>query len=213
MAMTFEQWFSAQRQQMLGDAERDIITRLAESLRDPFAPAPMSPDDAFDALAEHTLPQYTYSALAQGITPCLQNHILNCGAAADLVVGVLLYLSGTSLEVQRFLGAVNGNTARSVLTPSSEHPGVRVTQNVTNGDNRMLFSGGHTIALVAGNQYDLISGLRGHHLDYTELERHDDPDGTPAYDGTVDDVNYHFRKLDYVTPEGLSTYRADPEMD
>ena len=128
MAMTFEQWFSAQRQQMLGDAERDIITRLAESLRDQFAPAPMSPDDAFDALAEHTLPQYTYSALAQGITPCLQNHILNCGAAANTWSVVLLSLSGTSLEVQRFLGAVNGNTARSVLTPSSEHPGVRVTQ-------------------------------------------------------------------------------------
>jgi hypothetical protein len=213
MAMTFEQWFAAPRQQMLGAAEREIITTLADSLRDPFAPTPMDPDDAFDALRARTPQQYTYSALAQGITPSLQQHMLNCGAAADLVVGVLLYLSAQSLEVQRFLGAVNGNTARPVLTPPSDHPGVKVTQNVTNGDSRMLFSGGHTIAVVAGSQYDLIGGLRGHHLDYTELTPHDDPDGTPAFDGTVDGVDYHFRRLQYVTPEGLSTYRADPEMD
>ncbi len=213
MPMTFDQWFAALRQQMLGDAERQRVTALAESLRDPFAPAPMEPDDAFDALRARTPAQFSYTAEAQGITPCLQQHKLNCGSAADLVVGVLLYLSGESLEVQRFLGAVNGNTARAVITPPAEHPGVKITQNVTNGDNRMLFSGGHTIAVVAGNQYDLIGGLRGHHLDYTEVVRHDDADGTPAFDGTIDGVAYHFRKLDYVTPERLATYRCVPEMD
>lgn len=213
MLMTFEDWFGAQRPQMLGDAEHALITALADSLRDPMAPGTMDPDDAFDALRARTPGQYTYSALAQGITPSLQQRKLNCGAAADLVVGVLLYLSGERLDVQRFVGAANGNTARPVVTPPSEHPGVKVTQNIMNGDNRMLFSGGHTIAMVAGNQYDLIGGLRGHHLDYTELTPRDDADGTPAFDGTIDGVAYHFRKLDYVTPEGLATYRADPEMD
>jgi hypothetical protein len=211
--MNFDAWVAAKRPQDLGAAEREIVEAIGEALRDPMAPAPLEPDDAFDALRRDARRRFRYTTAPQlGIVNCLRNNTLNCGAASDLVVGVLLYLSGKDLQVQRFCKVFGGaiGAMPPVVTPPVEHPGVTITPNIDGGGGRMLFSGGHVIAVVDGNQYDLIGGNRGHHLDFTRAYNRND--GTGTFDGNIDGVDYTFTKVDGTTPEGLATYRVDPQI-
>jgi hypothetical protein len=189
----------------------DFVKQIGDALRDPVAPANLEPEEAFTALCRYAPTIFTYDPTIKGITQGLRSKRLICGAAADLVVGVILYLSGADLLVQRFYGAIKGNTNRPTVTPPIEHPGIKITNNCNGGGGRMFFSG-HTIAVVEGIQYDLISGLRGHHIDYTEAYSSDLPDGTIAFTCNIDGNNYVLTKRDDKTPEGLTRYDVAPAM-
>lgn len=208
--MNFDAWVAAARPQNLGGAEREMVTAIGDALRDPVAPAPLEPEDAFIALCRYAPTKFSYTSVANGIVDALHAGAFNCGAASDLVVGVLLYLCGRDLEVTRFNGVFGGR--RPVVTPAIGRPGVRIQNNLDGGGGRMLFSGGHIVAVVDGLQYDLISGLRGHHIDFTEAVRNDAPDGTPAFDFQIDGADYRALKLPDNTREGLATYSVAPPL-
>lgn len=206
--MNFEAWFAAPRQEPLGANERQIVTTICDALRDPFAPGPMEPDEVFEGLCKYCRAKYSYGAVVKGLTSALRERALNCAAASDLVVGIVLNLGGKDLDVSRFDGPFGGQ--RPVVTPRIFSPGVTIENNVTGGGGRMLFTGGHYVARVSDDQYDLISGLRSHRIPYIEARRIADVGGQPTYGCDVDGVPRSFVKVPGNTMEGLSRFTVAP---
>jgi hypothetical protein len=208
--MNFEAWLDVPRQDPLGEAERNKVMDICEALRDPMAPATMEPEDAFDALCMYCRGTFSYAAVGRGLTAALTSRQFNCAAAADLVVGVILNLSGKDLEVSRFSGVFGGQ--RPVVSPRIDRPGVTIENNLDGGGSRMLFSGGHWIAMVADDQFDLITGRRDHRIDFLQATRTPDVNGQPTFTCDVDGAARTFTKVDGTTAEGLSKFVVAPAL-
>jgi hypothetical protein len=170
----------------------------------------MGPEDAFDALCRYSRSRYSYAAVGSGVAAGLRSGQFNCGGAADLVVGVVLYLSGQDMDVDRAYGLSGG--LRAVVTPRIEQAGVIIENNLTGGGGRMLFSGGHTIAMIGDDQFDLITGRRDHRIDFLLPNKLPDTAGKSTFGCDIDGVARVFTQVDGKTTEGLSKFNVVPPI-
>lgn len=211
--MDYAAWLQAPRSQPLGDADHERIDAIVDALRDPVAPADMPPDDAFRALREYGRGKFTYTTTGRGVASALQTRQMDCAAASDLVVGILLRLSGADLEVTRWFPAdpITRSGKRPVLTPRVSLPGVTMENNLEGGAGRMFFTGGHFIAMVADDQYDLITGCFGHRLVFNEAST---VIGSQPlrYDCPVDGVAHSITLRDGRTAQGVSLATIAPAL-
>ncbi|MBL8288977.1 MAG: hypothetical protein JNL85_13415 [Rubrivivax sp.] len=208
--MDYAAWLVAPRSQALGDAERERIEEIVDACRDPVAPGDMEPDEAFRALCEYTRGKFTYSTDGRGVVSALQTRELDCAAASDMVVGILLRLANRDYDVTRWFPVAHTGK-RPVVTPRVMLPGVTINNNLSGGGGRMFFSGGHFIAMVADTQYDLITGCAGHRLEFIEATwvQQSQPQ---AFHCDVDGQARVITLQPARTSQGLSTFTLAPAL-
>ncbi|MEP7345701.1 MAG: hypothetical protein ABI877_10555 [Gemmatimonadaceae bacterium] len=217
--MHFDQWFDTLQQKGWLDGDgRTAVTKICDivgdNARDPSAPAVPSPEDIFDALCAYCRENFTYSGDAKtALSLGLKSQQLDCVKAAQLVVGVILYCTRADLTVENMYGfPVNGGLGR-VITPPVMRPGIRIENNVTGGGGRMFFTGTHAVAKIQDDQFDLISGLRRHTIDYGRAVTgvYTDPNGWD-YWCEIDDVRYTFTPTGERTAQGMPKFNVVPEI-
>lgn len=163
------------------------------------------PDAIFDSLCDYSRSHYLYaSSDLSGMSGALSSGLLSCRAASDLLVGVVLYKTDEDLAVNR-VDVLGGQTP--VVTPPITNPGIKIDNNVRDGNNRMLFTGGHSMVSIAGTDYCLISGMRGA-IDFIAAEKVKRDSGEEVFVATVGGEKWTFVPIGGSTGSGLREFRV-----
>jgi hypothetical protein len=165
-----------------------------------------SPADVFRDLCAYSRDHFVYFTNdTGGLSSALGSGTMSCRSASDLVIGVVLHRTGLSLDVQPF-GVHDGYTP--VVTPPITQPGIQIQNNLRGGGDRMLFTGGHSVASIGGTLYDLVSGLSGGSLDFLAATKKDDKTFECEVDGTL----RTFTGIGGTTGNGLAEFKVDPPL-
>jgi hypothetical protein len=192
--MNFEQWGTN-----MGQASRDAVAQISGSL------AGSSPSEIFDSLCAYGRDQFLYiSEEMGGLSSAISAGMLSCRAASDLTLGVMLHRLDQDLPAER-VDVFGGTTP--VVTPPITNPGVKIQNNVQGGNNRMLFTGGHSHASIDGTHYDLVSGLSGN-IAFIAAEKGAAVNGQPTFTATVDGQQVTYLRLAGTTGNGLSEFKV-----
>jgi hypothetical protein len=216
--MRFDDWFLKLQQNGWLDVDgRKVVTDLGDKVgddaRDPSSPAVPGPEDIFDALVDRCRNDYSYSSTSQqSLSECLKNQTLDCAKASQLVVGIILYCTGADLSVENVFGfPVNGGAGR-VVTPPIVRAGVRIQNNLSGGGGRMFFTGTHAVANIEDDQFDLITGIRRHTIDFLGATTDVYTDNGYSYRCVIDGIQRKFTPLVNKTSENLPTFTVDPSL-
>jgi len=193
--VNFEQWGTN-----MGEASKDAVAKISESLPEG------SPADIFQSLCAYSRDQFLYiSDEMGGLGSAIGAGMLSCRAASDMVLGVILHRTGSNLAAER-VDVFGGTTP--VVTPPITNPGIKIQNNVQGGNDRMLFTGGHSLVSIEGTQYCLVSGLSGT-IDFIAAEQGEQVGGQPTYTATVNGQKWTFTRLGGTTGNGLSEFKVN----
>lgn len=192
--MNFEQWGTN-----MGQGSRDAVAQISASLSGD------SPSEIFDSLCAYSRDRFLYiSEEMGGLSSAISAGMLSCRAASDLTLGVMLHRLDRDIPAER-VDVFGGTTP--VVTPPITNAGVKIQNNVQGGNNRMLFTGGHSHASIDGTHYDLVSGLTGN-ITFIAVEKGAVVNGQPTFTATVDGQQVTYLRLGGTTGNGLSEFRV-----
>ncbi len=162
----------------------------------------------FTALSQYARSNFKYKTGASGsLKMAIEGKALDCDEAADLIIGLWLLRNPTGGSVK----VVNVHNSAPVLTPPIDRAGVKISNNLSDGNRRMIFSGGHRIAEIEGGEYDLVGGLSGAGVSalYIKLDK---IDKTTDFSCTLGATTHVFKKGWFSTSEGLAKFTAKPKI-
>jgi hypothetical protein len=162
-------------------------------------------DAIFPSLCDYSRNHFLYaSADISGMSGALSSGMLSCRLASDLLVGVVLNKTGGDLPVTR-VDVLGGSTP--VVTPPITNPGIKIANNVRDGKNRMLFTGGHSMVSLNGTNYCLVSGMTGV-IDFIGAEKVKRESGEEVFVATVEGEKWTFVPIGGSTGSGLREFRV-----
>lgn len=192
--MEFDTWAA-----VFNPEVKDAVAKISEEIPDGDAGV------IFNGLCAYSRDRYVYaSSDLSGMSGALSSGLLSCRAASDLLVGVVLYKTGQDLGVNR-VDVLGGDTP--VVTPPITNPGIKIANNVRDGKNRMLFTGGHSMVSIGGTDYCLISGMSGA-VNFIGAEKVKRDSGEEVFVATVEGAKWTFVPIGGSTGSGLREFRV-----
>jgi hypothetical protein len=119
--------------------------------------------EMFSKLCDYSRRTFTYHPSGTGLSSALSMNLFNCETISDLTYLLWLFRNPEESHDVAREGVHGGN--KPVISVPLARPGIKIQNNIRNGNGRMLFSAGHFVARIGVHKLDVIGGISGVTLD------------------------------------------------